>query len=525
MSAPGSKRVVLIGLDAAEPLVLEEEMRAGRLPQIASFAAAGRGVLLAPPDAGFPGASWPTFNTGVRMATHRVLRDRRLAAGSYRIEDVPAGRGAAPPFWRHVSDHGLRSTVSNLYSAPLLDGFRGTQLQGWASMDPYVSKFGVPLVDPPGTLEWLEGEAGRPALAYEGRALATNEDVRRYRDARLADIRTRTKGYRLLLDRDDWSLFYVSYPEIHHAGHLLWHLHDPTHPDHDPAAPEDCRDALRALYRGLDEAVGTLRSGLPADVPVFVVSPHGMGQNLLVGEPGDELLRRAGWLATGGLAEDGRPLRTRAVSAVWQAARKVVPEQARLALRRRVADRQWLEAMALADVDWPATKAFTVPPDTGSYIRLNVRGREPAGTVEPGAEYDAVVRAIAAAFSELTLDPGGEPAVERILFPDDILGPEAPDGMPDLVVLWTRERRVERVRSERFGAIDVPRTDVRTGQHRPLGYVVGVAPWLPASGEPSFGEVEGTLLDLAPTVLSVLGVPLPPSLEGSPLASLVPPAA
>jgi predicted AlkP superfamily phosphohydrolase/phosphomutase len=246
-----------------------------------------------------------------------------------------------------------------------------------------------------------------------------------------------------------------------------------------------------------------------------------MGRNDLVGDPGDELLRRAGWLATGSLAQGGQPLRQRAVSAAWQGARRLVPERARLALRRRVADRPWVEAMALADVDWSASKAFTVPPDSGSYIRLNVRGREPAGIVEPGTEYDALVHEIADAFRELTLDPGSEPAVERILLPDDIAGPEAPDGLPDLVVLWTRRRRVERVRSERFGAMDVPRTDVRSGQHRPLGYMVGVAPWLNGSGDGSFGQDRGSLVDLAPTVLTLLDVPVPEALQGSPLTQLV----
>lgn len=521
MTAPAGPRVVLIGLDAAEPAVLDEEIRRGGLPHLASFLAAGRGVLLEPADRGFPGAAWPTFNTGVRMRTHRALRDRRLAAGSYRIEDVPADRALVPPFWRHVSDHGLRSTVANLYSAPLVEGFAGTQLQGWASMDPYVAKFGEPLVDPPETLEWLDGQVGRPTLAYEGRPLTTHEEVRRYRDARLADIRMRTAAHRLLLDRGDWNLFYVSYPEIHHAGHLLWHLHDPSHPDHDPDAPEDCRDALRVLYRALDDAFAELRAATPAGLPLFVVSPHGMGQNHLVGDPGDELLRRAGWLATGGLVQGSLPLRTRVMSVAWQGARRLVPERARLALRRRVADQPWLEAMALADVDWPGTRAFTVPPDTGSYIRLNVRGREPAGIVEPGAEYDELVRQIADAFRGLTLDPGGESAVETVLLPDDIVGPEALDGMPDVVVLWTRERRVERVRSDRFGVIDVAHTDVRSGQHRPFGYIAGAAPWLQPSGEPALGEVGGTLVDLAPTVLSMLGVPVPASLEGSPVPELL----
>ena len=49
---------------------------------------------------------------------------------------------------------------------------------------------------------------------------------------------------------------------------------------------------------------------------------------------------------------------------------------------------------ANAGIDWSRTRAFVLPTDRNSYIRINVRGREPLGTVDDGAEYQAVVSAI-----------------------------------------------------------------------------------------------------------------------------------
>jgi predicted AlkP superfamily phosphohydrolase/phosphomutase len=510
----------MLALDAVEPLELEAGIEAGRYPALASFFAGATGVLLAPNDEAFHGSSWPTFNTGVTLAGHRVIRDRRLADGSYRIEDVRASAHAAPPFWRYLSDHGLRSTVSDLYSAPVLDGFDGTQIQGWASMDPYTSKFGTPLVDPPDTLTWLEREAGRPTLAYDGRPLVSYEEIRRYRDARVQDARTRARAYALLLERNDWDFFYVSFPEAHHAGHLLWHVHDPAHPAHDPTAPQDVRDALRAIYDAIDEGVGSLRALLPPDQPFLIVSPHGMGANTLPGDPADEVLARAGWFtrvaAGGGQTGVGRRLK----SAAWQGARRVVPEGARLAMRRRVADRAWVEALALVDVDWSTTRAFTLPPDAGSYIRLNVRGREPQGTIEPGDEYERFVAELVTAFGNLTVGPDGPPAVERILLPDEIAGPRAPDGLPDVAVIWSTDVPVDVVHSDRLGTLEVAHSDLRTGQHLARGYALASAPWIEPTGGLAPLDPTRTLADLAPTVLSILGVPAPERFEGKPLPEL-----
>lgn len=518
---PG-ERLVMLTLDAAEPLLLTEGMQAGWLPHLARFFAAGSCVRLFPVDDAFPGAAWPTLITGAPLIDHRVLRDRRLAPHSYAIEDVPASAIARPPFWRYVSDGGLRTTAANLYGAPLLDHFLGTQVQGWASMDPYTSKFGRPLVDPPGTLEWLERDAGRPKTAYELKMPRAPAELRRYRDDRVEDIRIRTRAYGLLLERTDWNLYFVSFPEIHQAGHVLWHVHDPEHPEHDPETPADLLDALRDLYREVDDAVGELLGRVPAGATVFLLTPHGMGPNHLIGDPGEAVLARAGLFTRHRDGADGHGGgRARMKDASWQLARRIVPERARLALRRRVADQGWVASMALAGIDWDATRAFTVPPDMGTYVRLNVRGREPAGTVEPGDEYEALTREIAATFQELVFADTGRPAVDRVLLPEDIGGREAPDGLPDVLVVWSRAQRGERLRSERLGEIEVPHDDPRTGQHRPMGFVVGTGPGIAAEGSTAFDGPSATLLDVAPTALARLGVPVPAAVRGEPIAALL----
>ena len=71
------RRVVMIVLDAVEPLLLDEGMESGWLPNLARFFAAGTSLRLAPIDQYLPGAAWPSLNTGI--AVYRTPRSARPA--------------------------------------------------------------------------------------------------------------------------------------------------------------------------------------------------------------------------------------------------------------------------------------------------------------------------------------------------------------------------------------------------------------------------------------------------------------
>ena len=64
---------------------------------------------------------------------------------------------------------------------------------------------------------------------------------------------------------------------------------------------------------------------------------------------------------------------------------------------------------------WCRARAFAVPSNnmTGA-IRINLKGREPEGVVEPGAEYEALRREIADALTVLENPETGRPAVQWV---------------------------------------------------------------------------------------------------------------
>src|SRR5690606_35457355 len=69
-----------------------------------------------------------------------------------------------------------------------------------------------------------------------------------------------------------------------------------------------------------------------------------------------------------------------------------------------------------------------------SGIRVNLRGREPGGLVEPGAEREAFEASLAADLLAITDERTGGPLVRRVLRTRDLYAGEHLDILPDLLV-------------------------------------------------------------------------------------------
>ena len=510
--------VAFFGFDAAEPTLVRRGIEEGWLPNLARLTEAGRWAVLSPMPSRFYNSSWACTATGQDVFAHQGIYDRQLEPGSYRIVDVPATSIRQPPFWRYLSDAGLRSTIASIYSAWLLPSFLGSQAQGWGSIDPYFAKFEEMQFDPPELEQLLTRAAGKRQGLYKIPAPKTDDDVRRYRDLMLHSLDQQTRGVSALIAETDWDFFFASFSEPHQAGHLLWHLIDPAHPSHDPDADADVKDALLAIYRAADEGIGRAIERLPDGCRTFVVTPHGM-EATYVRDPSEVLLEDGGWLTRRSGVSGGGSVRKQAVRTVWQLGRRVTPVRLRVAAQSRL-NRHGIRAeMPLAHVDWQQTRAFALPSDMTAYLRVNLRGREPEGIVSPGREYEQVCDELEEVFGSLTHAETGAPAVESVVRHDRLFGRPADGAMPDVGVVWADGQPHQRLAVRGHGTIDVPATDdPRTGQHTHLGFLVGAGPGI----DPGPEEVGAGLLDVAPTALALLGVEQPPALPGRPIQAFAP---
>jgi predicted AlkP superfamily phosphohydrolase/phosphomutase len=175
--------------------------------------------------------------------------------------------------------------------------------------------------------------------------------------------------------------------------------------------------------------------------------------------------------------------------------------------------------------DWSTTRYFALPMDYNGYVRLNLKGRELEGCVDP-EDADGVIEELNAAlcsFRDLTT---GKPVIRGTVKVDDLIPPDAPRRrfLPDLVVLWDPPGPVwasSGLVSEQFGEVRWPRgrklASGRSGNHTPHGWFVAAGPGI----RPGPSSRTHDTADLMPTVFRWLGAAQPAHFVGQPIEELL----
>jgi predicted AlkP superfamily phosphohydrolase/phosphomutase len=168
-------------------------------------------------------------------------------------------------------------------------------------------------------------------------------------------------------------------------------------------------------------------------------------------------------------------------------------------------------------IDWSKTKAYA----QGNFgqIFVNLRGRQPNGCVDP-ADLRTYLDALKSRLMQIPHPVTNEPLVEKIYEREDLYqGPHA-DLAPDLTVVL-KDWRYRTIGLHDFTTHTVIGPAFGpTGDHRPEGILIVHGKAFKQGAKP----LNASLLDLAPTVLQLLGVPVPNDMDGRVLTELFDPA-
>jgi predicted AlkP superfamily phosphohydrolase/phosphomutase len=176
-------------------------------------------------------------------------------------------------------------------------------------------------------------------------------------------------------------------------------------------------------------------------------------------------------------------------------------------------------------IDLAGTRAFSEETPHFPSIWIHVKGRDPLGTVAPGAEYESVRARIVERLLALRDPETGRPVVARALRREEAWSGPHVGSAPDVVVEYapdaegyTRqngasggrpgERAVSRVLPS---DPDFPKFLLnKSGSHRPEGILALAGPGIRKGAH----LPDAAIADVAPTLLHLLGQSLPGSLEG-----------
>lgn len=511
--------IVVIGLDAFDVDLLHRWSREGRLPFLRSLMERGVVARLESTQDLFSDAPWPSVNGGVSPAKHAFYNHLQLRRGTLEIERVDAQYCRQLPFWQYLKDTGLKVATLDVPKTFPIEGLDGIQVCAWGEHYPLLR---TAVSIPSGALNDIISRFGEYPHPKEMPIPPSRDWEYRTYQTYIDNIERKRRATEYLLGLDDWDFFFSVFSEVHYADHQFYDHMEPSHWGHEPEAPDDLKEALPDVAARTDAALASIFAKLPPEATYVVLSVHGVETNFSANHLMVEVLEKLGFLTR---AE--RQSSTNAIGSVlrWTSAiRELIPQRVRDFINDRlVPDAVHDEADSSAlggGFDWSRTRAFFLPSDHfHALLSLNLRGREPQGIVEPGTEADAVCEELASQLMHLTNPATGKPAVRDVVRIADKYEGANLSELPELVVRWAKDEPIQQLYHPDLGTIGEKSFVLRTAQHTADGFLIAGGPAIDVTA-----TVRGArTIDLAPTLLHLLGQPVPDELEGRILAEMLVP--
>jgi predicted AlkP superfamily phosphohydrolase/phosphomutase len=500
-------RVLVFGIDGGTLALAGPWAKRGELPNLARLMGEGSSGVLRSTIHPLTPQAWTSFLTGVNPGKHGVFDFGRRREGSYELTLSDSQTRRAPAIWSYLEPHDLTTGLLNVPLTFPLEPVHGFVVSGMHTPSLAVG------VSPPE----LRREIEELLPDYRIDAMSPSytdlevflTDVRQMTEAR---GRLATHLYRTR--RPD--LFVVVMVAVDRVCHALYgQMSHPMEHNRDGRQEWKLGGAVLEAYRAVDRVLGDLLAEVDGETAVVVMSDHGFGAlerdvslNQFFLERGlmsfsVEKVRRR--LPVVGVPF-GAAGRSR-LGALLAASARVPPlrQLSDRALRRgRVPDalRRW------EYLDWGRTVAYSHGMFGNVYV--NLRGREPEGCVAP-ADYEAVRARIARELSTLTDPDDGARIVDHVYRREELFSGAYLEEAPDLIVVMRGYAYMTRGGRELSATrVVAPPAVNHTGNHRLDGMIVLWGPHM-RQGQRLLGA---HITDVMPTVLQLLGLPIPSGLDG-----------
>lgn len=506
-----SDRVLVIGLDSAPLAWVERWMAEGRFPNLGRFMTGGAMGILRTVNPPLSPAAWSSFSTGMYPAKHGVYDHIYRRPGTYDIAPANSHLRAGKPVWQVISEQGGKVGVINVpetYPPVPVSGF-------------LISGMDTPSDD----ADWaypagLRAELDKAVGGYRVFGPRSKENLDRSIAGMYETIpmRARAGAYLWREHRPDFMILVFMETDV--IQHKCWKYMDPAHPEYTPEGAQRYGSAIADIYALADRELKPLLDQVDDETTVIVMSDHGAG-------PLYKFVYLNNWLVRQGLMHFKADALTRVKRTLFQLG--FSPENmfnALAALRLGLVDRatnrikndmssqgQTTMAQRLflswTDVDWPRTQAYTLGGNTTGFY-VNLKGREPQGCVEPGAEYERVREDIMRRLMDWRDETTGEPVVEKVYRREELhQGPYA-DRAPD-VIFAARDEAYVGFGGHEFANNALMRpSPLFNAHHRMDGMVALYGPHVRRGARLETHRI----VDLAPTILHLLGYPVPSDMDG-----------
>ena len=503
-------KVLVVGFDGATLDIADPMMDEGKLPNLARIRKEGvSGTLLStvPPNSS---VAWSSCITGMNPGNHGVFYFRERKEGTYYRPFINYDSIRARSVWRILSDAGKKVGVVNVpltYPPEEVNGYLvgGLLTPGTDSNFTHPPELHLDLIRALGNYP-LDSESekmfwrGGDEVGAFGHMLHT---TRKVLDADL-----------YLMDRFDWDFFMTVFRTVDLVQHRAWRLKIPEYREKHHVESMKYGGVIEMCYEMLDDFLGRLMSKAGEDTTVIVMSDHGCGpiegrfyinrwlidEGYLKLKPGSTLM--ADLMGIGGdQLDESKMFRgfDRFVRAFGRRALRYL----RPSLLTRSMDRVYTSM-----IDWSKTRAFSSLSGGEEIVLINLKGREPQGTVQPGEEYERLRDEIIAGLENLR-DPHGKKIVDKAYRREELYPGLYVENAPDIQFL-TRDLSILPRGDFFVDSIYKDPFDHTPALHRENGIVFIKGHGLKEGVTVTDARIE----DIAPTVIHMSGMPVPEEMDG-----------
>lgn len=443
---PGSgngKKLLVVGWDGVPFSLVERMISEGGLKSLSRVSSSGSIRKMNSVIPTVSGAAWASFMTGMDPSGHGIYGFIEREPNSYDIYIPNAANLKARTVFDYLSEAGKRVVVLNVPVTYPPQEVNGILVSGFLAPDLKRGTY------PPEVADKLE----QIGYVIDVDSWQARDD----RDGFLSSLENalakRLEAALHFMETEEWDFFMVHFMDTDRLNHFFWKDFVEGHPTY--------ADAFQSFYKKLDDALGKLvdAAARKGDTDVIVLSDHGFTSiksevNLTA------YLENEGYLQF----------------------KSQTPED-------------------LNDMS-PSSRAYSLIPGR---IYLNLKGREPHGSVTEGGQSKKLLEELKQRLMELTSPETGDRVIEQVLTRDELYkGPDLNEA-PDMVAVPALGYDLK----AGIGLKDVFST----------GHIQGMHTFDDAFIATNAGEIDdsGTLniTDLMPAILEFFGLPIPeaPSLR------------
>jgi predicted AlkP superfamily phosphohydrolase/phosphomutase len=522
MSTPNYK-VLILGLDGATFDLMLPFIDQGHLPTLGKLVHGGAWSPLRSTLPPITPCAWSSFMTGKNPGKHGLFDFVEPVPGGHGFRFTNASSRHAESLWSYLSRHGRKVGVLNVpmtYPPEKVDGYMISGLDTPDERSPYMFP------------AELKQELSSQSIPYriDIRHIGNTRNDRR-RDQVLhefLDIETlRTQTLQYLSKRYPADFRMLVYSATDQVQHHFWQYMDPKHDKYDAEGAKRYGNAIRDTYIHLDRLIAKVLEDNGDDTIVMLMSDHGFGPCSNVRLRMNQAFEHAGLLAFKSEGAIGKTLRG-AAAILDRILRSTLSAQA----KRLIASwfprlRVWFEGADEAKLDWSRTKVHTNEVSRNfPTIWLNHASSNPDGIVTTD-QVEATLKTVEESLTSLKDPETGKPVISHVYRTRDYYHGPSTATAPDLIPSWWEdgflleqsvpggkpEQIVERSHTPIAGGVEF------AASHRMEG-IFAIAGGPVRKGH---AFTEANIIDVAPTVLYLMGLPIPGDMDGRPLLEALDP--